>query len=129
MTSRRARQAARRLFRLCVVDGTLDEARVRQVAQRLATSGRRGTLAVFTHFGRLVRLEVDRRRALVESATPLTDALADRVRASLTSMYGAGLSTSFVLDPSLIGGLRIKVGSDVLDGSVKARLAALEARL
>jgi F-type H+-transporting ATPase subunit delta len=129
MTSTRARQAARRLFRRCFVAGTLDEARVRQVAARLATAGQRGTLTILTDFGRLVRLEVDRHRALVESATPLTDAFADAVREQLTAKYGPGLATSFVLNPSLIGGLRIKVGSDVVDGSVKARLAALEARL
>ncbi len=40
--------------------------------------------------------------------------------------YGAALRTTFVLQPALIGGLRIQVGSDVYDGSVRAGLAALE---
>ena len=40
-------------------------------------------------------------------------------------MYGNGLNISFTQNPGLIGGLRIKVGSDVFDGSVQARLAAL----
>ncbi|HVP79079.1 MAG TPA: F0F1 ATP synthase subunit delta [Thermodesulfobacteriota bacterium] len=40
--------------------------------------------------------------------------------------YGPGISASFVHNPGLIGGMRIKVGSDVYDGSVRARLAGLE---
>jgi F0F1-type ATP synthase delta subunit len=35
----------------------------------------------------------------------------------------------FAVDPALIGGLRIQVGSDVYDGSIRARLATLDARL
>ena len=41
-------------------------------------------------------------------------------------MYGPELNTSFADNPALIGGMRISVGSDVYDGSVKAGLAALE---
>ena len=41
-------------------------------------------------------------------------------------IYGPGLNISFVQNPELIAGLRIKVGSDVYDGSVQARLAALQ---
>jgi F-type H+-transporting ATPase subunit delta len=47
----------------------------------------------------------------------------------LTRVYGPGLNTSFIHRPALIGGMRIKVGSDVYDGSVQARLAALEEAL
>jgi F-type H+-transporting ATPase subunit delta len=39
------------------------------------------------------------------------------------------MKATFTVNPSLVGGMRIKVGSDVYDGSVRARLAALEARL
>jgi F-type H+-transporting ATPase subunit delta len=39
--------------------------------------------------------------------------------------YGPGLTTSFVENPELIGGMRIQVGCDVYDGSVRARLEAL----
>jgi F-type H+-transporting ATPase subunit delta len=40
--------------------------------------------------------------------------------------YGAGVSISFAQNPALIGGLRIQVGSDLYDGSVKMRLEKLE---
>jgi F-type H+-transporting ATPase subunit delta len=50
------------------------------------------------------------------------------VQAEISRVYGPGLTISFTHSPALIGGMRIKVGSDVYDGSVQARLAALEAR-
>jgi F-type H+-transporting ATPase subunit delta len=128
-STRRIKQAARQLFRLCKVDGRLDDGRVRQVAQLLAASQRRGALATLSELQRLVRLDLDRRTAIVESAVPLTPELRERVTADLHQRYGAGVTASFMEQPALIGGMRIKVGSDVFDSSVRARLAALAARL
>jgi F-type H+-transporting ATPase subunit delta len=127
--NRKAKRAARQLYRACLVDGLLDQARVRQVAQRIAASTRRGSLHLLSDFQRLVRLDRDRRTALVESATPLVSSLRDSIQADLTRVYGSGLEAIFVANPSLIGGVRIKVGSDVYDSSVRGRLTALEARL
>jgi F-type H+-transporting ATPase subunit delta len=128
-TTRKTKRAARQLFRLCLVNGVVDESRVRLVARRLAESKRRGALAVLGDVQRLVRLDRDRHAAVVESAAPLAGDVRDRVQAGLVRAYGPGLATSFEHNPALIGGMRIKVGSDVYDGSVRGRLAALEAGL
>jgi len=127
--TRRTRRLARKLFRLCMVDGHLDENRVRTIVQRVAHSNRRGSLPVLMQLQRLVRLDLDQRTARVESAMPLTDDVRRDVEAGLARLYGSGIATSFDENPALIGGMRIKVGSDVYDGSVRSRLAALEARL
>ena len=63
---------------------------------------------------------------MVESAVPLGQDLQDLVRANLAKAHGPALNVSFLQNESLIGGLRIKVGSDVYDGSIQARLKALE---
>ena len=128
-TNRRTARAARRLYRVCRVDGTLDEARALNVAIRLAKSGRRGSLPVLTEFLRLVRLDEARRTAIVESAEPLASEVRDDVSARLERTYGASVKPTFQVNPALLGGMRIKVGSDVYDGSVRARLAALQSRL
>jgi F-type H+-transporting ATPase subunit delta len=128
-TNRKARRAARQLFRLCHVDGRLDPARARLVVQRTTESRQRGALAILSGFLRLVRLDRDQHRAVVESATTLADDLRGEVQAGLARVYGAGVDTIFEINPALIGGMRIRVGSDVYDDSVRARLAALEARL
>jgi F-type H+-transporting ATPase subunit delta len=129
MTPRKARRAAQRLYRRCLVDGALDDARARDAARRVAASGRRGWLHILREFLRRVRLDLDRRTAVVESAVPLPGDIREGVLAGLARAYGDGLVTSFTLNPSLVGGMRIKVASDVYDGSVLARLNELEARL
>jgi len=127
--TRRTKRAAKALFRICVVDGTLDAGRVRVVAGHLAGSRRRGALPVLTSFQRLVRLDRERYTALVQSATPLAEPLRARILARLAREYGPAVETSFKEDPALIAGVRIKVGSDVYDGTVRGKLAALEALL
>jgi F-type H+-transporting ATPase subunit delta len=127
--SARTRRAARRLFRLCVVNGALDDGRVRHVAQRIAASRRRAALPVLWEFGHLVRLDCDRHAAFVESAAPLPGDLRDAISARLAGRYGPRTVAAFAQNPGLIGGVRIRVGSDLYDGSVRARLAALGARL
>jgi F-type H+-transporting ATPase subunit delta len=127
--SRRVRREARQLFRLCVVDSAVNEDRARDVARRIAGSGRRDALPVLSAFQRLVRLDRDRHSALVESAAPLTDTLRAGVETDLARVYGSNLHLTFRQNPALIGGMRIRVGSDVYDGTLAARLAALEARL
>jgi F-type H+-transporting ATPase subunit delta len=128
-TNRRTRRAARKFYRLCLVNGRLDTDRARRVVQRIVGSNQRGTVGILSELQRLVRLDRDRHRAVVETAAALPDEVRRDVQAGLDRAYGQGLETSFALNPDLIGGMRIRVGSDVYDGSVRARLAALEARL
>ena len=128
-TKRQVGRAARTLYRLCLVDGLLDRNRARRVSQRLASTRRRGSLAILAAFRRLVQLDHDRHTALVESTTPLTAAMRDEILADLARVYGPGLQTSFTVNPELLGGVRIQVASDVYDGSLRSRLAELEARL
>jgi F-type H+-transporting ATPase subunit delta len=125
-TTRQIKREAKQLFRLCLVNGLLDGERTRQVMQRVIDAKRRGGLALLSHFQRLVRLYSARHKAKVESAMPLPEDLRQGVQTDLARTYGPGISVSFVHNPGLIGGMRIKVGSDVYDGSVRARLAALE---
>jgi len=127
--NKKVRRTARGLFRLCLVDGVLNQARTRQVARALATSRQRGSLRVLSDFQRLVRIERDRHTAVVESATPLTDNLREAVQSGLARTYGETLEMSFGEKPELIGGIRIRVGSDVYDGSIRAKLTALASRL
>src|SRR6266480_4555260 len=125
-TIRQIKRDANHLFRLCLVNGALDQSHVRQVVQSVLGSKRRGYLALATEFERLVRLEQMRHTARVESATPLSPEMRANVGASLIRLNGPGVSTSFAVNPALIGGMRIKVASDVYDGSLQGELAALE---
>src|SRR4051812_27019545 len=125
-TIKQIKREAKHLFRMCFVNGSLDEGRARRMVERVLGSRRRGYLALANQFGRLVRLESLRHMAEVESAWPLPPDLRAGVQASLARIYGPDLQTSFAENPSLIGGMRIRVGSDLYDGSVRAGLAVLE---
>ena len=129
MTVKQSKREAKQLFRLCLVDGRVDEDRARLVVQNVLRSRRRGYLALLGQFLKLLKLDRAGRTAEVESAEPLPSDLRDRVIARIEGAYGRGLSTSFVHNPALIGGMRIKVGSDVYDGSIQFGLAALARRL
>lgn len=124
--SKQARRAAKELFRSCLSNGVLDENRARAAVRRVIEAKLRAYLAILVHFQRLVKLDLARRTARIESAVPLPQDLQARVQTTLSRVYGSTLNISFEVNPVLIGGMRIKIGSDVYDGTVRGRLAALQ---
>lgn len=128
-TTKQSVREATQLYRMCLLEGRVQEDRVRLVVQKVLQSRRRGYRTMLRYFLRLLKLEYERHAAKIESAMPLPADLRSRVQLGLENMYGPGLTALFTQNPVLIGGMRIKVGSDVYDASVRAKLAALEARL
>lgn len=124
--SKQSRRDAKELFRATQVDGLLDENRARRVVDEVLAKKPRGYVAILSHFQRLVKLDEARRTAKVESATPLTPEMESGLRTTLELRYGKGLRFSFAQNAALIGGTRVQVGSDVFDGSVRARLDELK---
>ncbi len=123
--SKVAAASARRLFGLCHVNGQLDENRLRDVVSKLIATQPRDYRAILATIQRLVRLDAARREVLVESATELDFASQQRVVTGLSNEYGDNLTIHYKINPELLGGLRIRVGDDVLDGSVQGRLDRL----
>ena len=125
-TTAQIKRQARHLYKLCLFNGFLNEDRVRQVVRRILEERRRGYLALVSQFTRFVRLDLTAHMAEVETAAPIPADLQASVQARLTNVYGHGLSTHFTVQPALIGGMRIRVGHDVYDGSVLSGLVALQ---
>jgi len=124
--SKQARREAKQLFRAVKVNGVLDEAKARRVVDEVLAQKPRGYMGVLSHFQRLLKIDIEGRSARIESVQPLDDAQQNGVKAALTKRYGAGLSFTFAQNPALIGGMRVKVGGDVFDGSIQSRLAQLQ---
>jgi len=124
--NKQVNREAKQLYRLCRVNSSVNEDRLRQIVNEVILSGCRNSHAILTQFLRLARLDHDQHTAKVESAMPLSPELQAATKASLIRLYGSELATSFIDRPSLIGGMRIQVGSDVYDGTVQSELAALE---
>ncbi len=125
--SKTAAAAARRLFGLCQTGGHLDETKMRTVISSLTAQKPRDWQAILGALQRLVRLDLAKREVLIESATALDETTRKRVVAGLENQYGSDLVVSYQTTPDLLGGLRIRVGNDVFDGSVKGRLDRLAA--
>jgi len=124
--SKLAQREARQLFRSCQVNGLLDENRVRQSVALLLSKKPHGYVEILSRLHRLVKLDLEQRAACVESATPLPADLQTNVTSQIRKIYGSGADITFRRNPALIGGLRIQVGSDLYDGSVRTRLDKLE---
>lgn len=123
--SKVAAATARRLFGLCQVNGQLDDNKLRDLVSKLIEAQPRDYRAILSAIQRLTRLEAARRTVVVESATDLTATEGQKVSAGLAKDYGDNLTIEYKTNPELLGGLRIKVGDDVFDGSVQGRLDRL----
>jgi F-type H+-transporting ATPase subunit delta len=89
----------------------------------------RNHLKILEYYKRLLRLETEKRHARIETATALEPHIASRVSLGLARRYGADLTTEFAVNPALLGGMRVRVGSDVWDSSVRNRLEKLQQQL
>jgi F-type H+-transporting ATPase subunit delta len=67
--------------------------------------------------------------ATVTSATPIGTAQLARLQKGLAASFGRELAINLVVDPSIIGGLRVQVGDDVIDGTVARKLAELRLQM
>lgn len=126
--SKEARRAARKLFGFCMMDGRLDEAKVRELVKLLATKKPRHYMGMLSLIEKLVRHEVEKSTVTIESAVALSEPQVIEIRTKIQSRFKHPLTLTQKITPSLIGGLRVKIGSNVWDGSVAARLQQLEVK-
>jgi F-type H+-transporting ATPase subunit delta len=129
MIRRQTLRSAKRLVRLSRVNGSLDAERVHEIVQRIVAARRRDWMPTLVAFQRQVRLDRAAHHAAVESGAPLPPDVQIDVERRLSQRYGPGLVTSFTTNPDLIAGIRVRVASDLYDGSLRGRLARLEAAI
>ena len=127
--NKEVRQLSRQLLRASFTDGQLDGGRVTSLVKSLIEKKPRNYIGVLDTYKRLLRLEVEKRSATIESATELNAEASAKIVDNLKRRYGPDLATEFVVNPALLGGMRIRVGSDVWDSSVRNRLQRLQEQL
>ena len=123
--SRVARRQSKQLFDLSMVDGRLDNDRLRTVADEIEQKKPRHYVQMLKFITRLTKLEVARHHAIVDSADELSEIQRKEISSNLVKKFGS-ITTEFRHSPALIGGLRIKLGSNVWDGSIQSRLETLK---
>jgi F-type H+-transporting ATPase subunit delta len=123
------RRLSRKMLRASFKDGQLDPGRIASSVDSLIERKPRHYIDILKNYKRLLRFELEKRRARVETVSEMDAAMRSELVNNLKKKYGADLATDFVVNPKLLGGMRIRVGSDVWDGSVRNRLERLEQQL
>jgi F-type H+-transporting ATPase subunit delta len=127
--AKEARRVSRQLFRHSFTEGKLDKGKISHMVESLLAEKPRHYVDALKVYQRLIRLETEKRHVVIESATQLNSALANQIVTNLRARYGEDLTTEFRTNPELLAGLRIKIGDDVWDGTVKNRLHKLQEQL
>jgi len=123
------RQISRQMLRASFTDGQFDRGKIASLVQSLISKKPRRYLDILQNYKRLLRLEIEKRHATIESASELSPQTSSKVITKLKKKYGNDLTADFVVDPALLGGVRVRVGSDVWDGTVRNRLQRLQQQL
>jgi F-type H+-transporting ATPase subunit delta len=104
-----------------LLDGKALPATIALAEQALAGTYR--TVGVALHVYQQVAAEVyGQGVATVRVARPLSDADRQRLTDALTRQYGREVHLNVVLDPEVVGGIRVEIGDDVIDGTISSRL-------
>lgn len=127
--SKEARRTARECFHEGLTNGRLDAQKIAKLSDLLIAAKPRGYVGILRELSRLVRLELDRRHAVIDSATQLSESERAEILKDLSGRFGSDLTTEFRTEPALLGGMRVKVGSDVWDGTIYNRLEQLKQTL
>lgn len=127
--SKEVRQIARELLRASFTDNQLDQGRVASVVESVLGKKPRNYIKILDYYKRLLRLEAEKRHARIETATPLNSNVGSQIVDNLKKRYGTDLTSEFIVNPALLGGIKIRVGSDVWDSSVRNRLERLQQQL
>ncbi|MEU4215270.1 F0F1 ATP synthase subunit delta [Actinoplanes sp. NPDC026623] len=105
-----------------LLEGKAQAATVQIIAVALEGFGGRNFEASLSRLVELTAAKRDREVAYVTVAKLLGEAEEQRLAAKLSDIYGRQVSLKFDLDPSIIGGLSVRVGSDLYDGTILRRL-------
>ncbi len=107
----------------------MNEKHLKVAIKKLAEEKPRDYRGMLQALRRLLRAELAKKQVTVESAVELNETTSNKVKKSLKGQYGKDLNFDFKVTPELLGGMRIRVGNDLFDGSVKARLERLQESL
>src|SRR3954469_19359964 len=117
-----SRKLSKQLFQASFTDGRIDKEKVGIIGRQIVESKPRNTLGILKEYQRLIRLEIEKHHAVIESAAKLDDSTKKQLVSNLKAKYGKDTTTEFKISPELLGGVRVKIGSDVFDSSVRERL-------
>ncbi|GAA3664613.1 F0F1 ATP synthase subunit delta [Microbacterium marinilacus] len=121
--------AAKGALMQSLLGGRAGEATTLVVSSLVQHPRGRRVRAVLARAIRVVAAQRGRTVATVTTAAPLTAAQGERLATALSRTYGGEVTISSVVDPSIVGGVRVQIADDVIDGSIASRLAGVRQQL
>ncbi|MFE4669539.1 F0F1 ATP synthase subunit delta [Streptomyces sp. NPDC056716] len=129
LTDRKATTAAKTELLRGLLGGRAD-AVTRRLVTRLVTAPRGRSLeAGLEHLSKLAAERRNRMVAVVTSAVPLSDQQKQRLGRALAGLYGRQMHLNLDVDPEVVGGMRVQIGDDVINGSIADRIEDAARRL
>lgn len=121
------RAYVKQLVQLSLVDGRVSAEQVAGVLEYLEKNPPAHPQAVLQAYYKLIAVEIAKGEARVEHAGPVAPEALASIAASLGKRYGRPVVALSTPNPSLLAGLRVRIGDDVYESSVAGQLAALGA--
>src|SRR5947208_11499946 len=103
------RQLSRKMLQASFTDGQLDPGRISSLVDSLVRHKPRNYIDALKNYKRLLRLELEKRHATIETASEVDAAVRSEIEANLKRKYGKHLSTEVHVDHNLLGGIRNRV--------------------
>jgi F-type H+-transporting ATPase subunit delta len=99
------------------------------ISRAVAGARRRRVALVLAQFGKQVSAYAERLVATVTVAAPISDKQLERLEAVLAKSYGQSLKLNLEIDPAILGGIKVSVAGQVIDGSLISRLNSAKMQL
>ncbi len=105
-----------------LLDGKATPETVRLARQAVAQPRGRRLDRTFEEYLRLAAIRRDELTAVVTSAVPLDAQQEERLRSALEGLYATTVTIQAVVDPRVVGGVHVRVGDEVIDGTILRRI-------
>jgi F-type H+-transporting ATPase subunit delta len=112
-----------------LLEGKTTTVTLRLVTQAVTHPRGRSLERVLTAFGRIAAERRNRLVAVVRTAVELSEQQKSRLAAALAAKYGHDVHLNIEVDPSILGGMSIRVGEEEIDGTIVRRLADIRRRI
>ena len=129
LTDRAAPAEKRAELARTLLAGKAPDAAVRLVEQAVVAPRGLSLTEALDNFAKIAAAWRDRLVATVRTAVQLSSAEQDRLAGALSRQYGQDLNLNILVDPGVLGGLRIELGAEVIDGTIASRLDDARRRL
>jgi F-type H+-transporting ATPase subunit delta len=112
-----------------LLDGKVNKVTLGLINQMVAHPRGRSLSAALDMCARMAAEHREQLIALVRSAAELSATQRRRLAAALADSYGHKVHLNVVVDPSVVGGISVQIGDELIDGTAASRLAAVRRRL